>query len=335
MLQGRIRKDTRTQILLEAWFLNELSNVTTNSTDLELLCYCRFLGISGLISRPDGMVGTQWYRVIPLEIDPNVEEKQIICFFSIPFYRGLDSKSLESMMTFTLETIREINNNDSGKFRDAESTAFQRITPQLRSKLFLPKSTLDGASQTWAENIARLYFRMKSGVSIVNVDGISEFENPQFVKAQKILRAKLSRARSKLAGITDTSFLRKIVLIPVPAMLRTISPSSALSLLGTIIAYDRNNRLSLVVVIVGIPLLDVKNLELVLTQHILSVFNERKYSRGLMEQEILQIIATNKDLSSQHVIRLYGEEKFQTAQKEVKELTSRLLEANYPIIRLT
>ncbi|MFX0113253.1 MAG: hypothetical protein ACFFB3_01770 [Candidatus Hodarchaeota archaeon] len=340
MLQGKTKRDFRAQILLESWFRHELGNVSASSADFDFLDNCRFLGIPGLISRPNGMVGAQWYRLLPVqaktEIEaPFVEENQIICFFSIPFFRNLDPKSLESMMIFTLETLREISQNSSSDFREAENMAFERVAPHLRRRTFSPTSTLDGANLTWAETMARLYFRLKSGVPIINVDAFSALEDFEFAKTQSILRTKLSRVKSKIAGLVDPSFLRTVVLAPVPAIFRTIVPSSSFSLLGTMLAYNRLNQLSLVVVMVGTPLLEVENLELILAYHILSVYNERKYSRGLMELEIFQLIKSKKDVNIQQVKRLYGEQNLQKAKNEVEELTNSLLEKNFSIIRLT
>ncbi|MHA2368050.1 MAG: hypothetical protein ACXADX_04455 [Candidatus Hodarchaeales archaeon] len=340
MLQGQSKRDLRAQILLESWFRHELGNIASGSADLEFLDYCRFIGIPGLISRPNGMVGAQWYRQLSLPSKTNGEansetERQIFGYFSIPFFRNLDSRSLESMLTFTLETIREISKNSTIDFREAENRAFQRITPQLRRRIFLPKSNLDGANQTWAENIARLYFRLKSGVPIINVDSLTVFEDSDFISAQKILRIRLSRAKSKIAGLVDSNFLNMIILTPVPAMFRSIVPTSSFSLLGTMLAYNRLNQLSFVVIMVGTPLLDVENLELILAHHMLSIHNERKYSRGPMEHEIFQIIRSKKDLSIQQIKRLYGEQNFQNAKDEVDELTNRLIDDDFSVIRLT
>lgn len=340
MLQGQSKRDLRAQILLESWFRHELGNISTGSADLELLDYCRFMGIPGLISRPNGMVGAQWYHQLSLpsktENDVNSETKrQIFGYFSIPFFRNLDSRSLESMLTFTLETIREISKDSSIDFREAENRAFQRITPQLRRKIFLPKSSLDGANQIWAENIARLYFRLKSGVPIINVETLTVFEDSDFISAQKILRIKFSRVKSKIAGLVDSSFLKLLTLTPVPAMFRSIVPTSSFSLLGTMLAYNRINQLSFIVIMAGTPLLEVENLELILAHHTLSIYNERKYSRGPMEHEIFQIIRSKKDLSIQQIKRLYGEQNFQNAKDEVDELTNRLIEEDFSVIRLT
>ncbi|MFQ5979093.1 MAG: hypothetical protein ACE5OZ_13280 [Candidatus Heimdallarchaeota archaeon] len=340
MLQAKAKKDFRAQILLESWFRHELGNVSSGSPDLELLDSCRFLGIPGLISRPNGMVGAQWYRVVPFPSRTEdetafAERKQIICYFSIPFFRNLDPKSLESALIFTLETIREIIVNSPKDFREAENKAFERIAPQLRRKTFSSKSTLNGANQTWAENMARLYFRLKSGAQIINIDMLSEFEDAEFAEAQRILRTKLSRVKSKIAGLVDSSFLRKTVLSPVPAVFRSIVPSSSFSLLGTMLAYNRLNQLSLVVIMVGTPLLEVDDLEVALAYHILSVYNERKYTRGIMEQEIFQLIRSKNDLNDQQIKRLYGEENLQKARNEIVELTNRLIEKNFFVIRLT
>jgi hypothetical protein len=317
----------------------EFERVTVQySSLLDVIEKVRFYGINGLIKRENDKISPFYFHLLD-----DTGERFLIIVFSIPIFQSLDSIALQTAMEYFAALLRRLFCEKSSVF-ESESLAFNDIKnlPIIRSKgkdLF--------PYEDFTEKIEmQLRMKVRLGLQIFPINKIKEdisLESMQHISEYRKVKSALITVQSNLreysAKITNKYRISvKPYLFETAAENRfepTVIPVFTLNAMSQV----KDDFSVLVFSAEVVNRIDPDQLKILIAYEIIFDLLKDKFSRGLLEREIYQILSNGqKDdpgyMISKEMIRLFPQEVITQAQNAIKQTIETLLEANYPIIRL-
>lgn len=327
------------RLTIEEWMAIEFERVTLQySSLLDVIDQVQFFGINGLIQLESQKITPFYFHKIP-----ETDKELLVILFSIPIFQSLDSIALHTCMEYFAATIKHIFCNHES-VSDSEIKAFDEIKslPLIRSQNqdILPY-------EDFTEKI-ELNMRMKvrAGIQIFPMTKIQE-------DISKKSLAHLSEYRkAKAALVTNQSNLReysakianKYRISVKPYLFKTALENRFEPTFIPVFTLDSVSQMKedfsvLVLTSEVINRIDKYDLRILIAHEIIFDLLKDKFSRGLLEREIYQILSNGqKDdpnfLIVKEMTKFFSKEDISKAQNAIKQTVENLLHENYPIMKL-
>ncbi|MHA2053866.1 MAG: hypothetical protein ACW99F_09730 [Candidatus Hodarchaeales archaeon] len=327
------------RLTIEEWMAIEFERVTLQySSLLDVIDQVQFYGINGLIQLESQKISPFYFHKIQ-----ESDEEFIIILFSIPIFQSLDSIALQTCMEYFASTIKFVFCHDKS-VSESEINAFDEIKnlPVIRSQNrdILPY-------EDFTEKI-ELQMRMKvrSGIQIFPMAKIQE----------DISRKSLSHLseyrKAKAALVTIQSNLReysakiasKYRISVKPYLFRTALENKFEPTFIPVFTLDSVSQMKedfsvLVITSEVIKRIDKYDLRILIAHEIIFDLLKNKFSRGILEREIYQILSNGQRddpnfLIVKEMTKFFSKEDISKAQNAIKQTVENLLQENYPIMKL-
>jgi hypothetical protein len=327
------------RLTIEEWMAIEFERVTLQYSNLlDVIEQVRFYGINGLIQLENQKVSPFYFHLI----EEN-KEKFLIIIFSIPIFKALDSSALSTGMEYFSAVLKYIYCEGNSVF-ESEILAFNDIKnlPLLRSRDqdIVPY-------EDYTEKIeVQMRMKVRTGIQIFPVIKVIEdisTESMQYLKELRKAKAALVTIQSNLREYSARIANRYRISVK-PYIFRTalenrFEPSyiSVFSLDATSQVKDDFSVLVFTTEVVN--RIDQNELKILIAHEIIFDLLKDKFSRGLLEREIYQILSNGNQNDPNYFIikelnKFFTEEEISNAQNTIKQTIEDLLEENYPIMRL-
>lgn len=323
----------------EEWMAIEFERVTIQySSLLDVIEKVRFYGINGLIQRENDKISPFYFHLLE---EPS--EKFLIIIFSIPIFQALDSIALQTAMEYFSALLRHLFCEQSS-VSEAETLAFNDIKnlPLIRSQGhdLVPY-------EDYTEKIElQLRMKVRMGVQIFPINKIKEdisHESMQHISEFRKVKSALVTVQSNLREYSS-KIMNKYRISVKPYLFETAVENRFEPTIIPVFTLDAVSQVKedfsvLVFTTEVINRIDPNHLKIMIAHEIIFDLLKDKFSRGLLEREIYQILSDGqKDdpefLISKEMTKLFSREEITNAQNAIKQTIEELLEANYPIIRL-
>ena len=329
-------KASKLRLSFEEWLKNEFEMIARQHEDQELVKVTRFIAVDALIQRNERQVGALSYIFT---------EENIWVIFSQPVFRKLDDNTISLFLKVILQTIFELkNSNDKKNIRECEIRAYNKIVEDL-----------DKLSRS--ENLLNQIDRMKQAIFFLSTQLLKArlpVVNPETlipVKSDNLLMNKINNAfskiRTKLYNSIDPTHFDKAKFRILPYYFKIIyqdlnNDRSELRVkpIVSLDIYDVQNSYSFSLFIINtyfLETIDLDDLELLLAYELISLINNRKFSRGEMEKEIHSIITKEKQVDENYdFLKSFYDSEFikKTRIKINKKIEEDLSIESTPVLRI-
>ncbi|PWI48701.1 hypothetical protein CEE45_05685 [Candidatus Heimdallarchaeota archaeon B3_Heim] len=318
---------------------NEFERVTLQySALLDVIEQVRFYGINGLIQLENQKISPFYFH-----LSEEHDEKFLIIIFSIPVFQSLDSNALTTGMEYFSAILKNIF-CENKSVSESEIMAFNDIKnlPLIRSQDqdIIPY-------EDYAEKIElQLRMKVRTGIQIFPVAKLIEDISTKSMQHLKELR------KAKAALVTIQSNLReysarianKYRISVKPYLFRTALENRFEPSFISVFSLDATSQVKddfsvLVFTTEVIKRISKNELKILIAYEIIYDLLKDKFSRGLVEREIYQILSNGKKNDPNFFIvnelkKFFTEEEISNAQNAIKQTIEDLLEEKYPIMRL-
>ncbi len=328
----------QSRLAIEEWMTMEFESITIQYEELlELTDQIRFFGVNGLIQRENRKISPFYFQLIPQH-----GEDFLLIAFSIPIFQSLDSLALQTGMEYFASVTKQILCEKKEIF-EAEVQAFEdikRLHPIYNQKREIVPY------KDFAEKLeVQLRMKVRVGLQIIPTSTISEK-----VKTERMKHLKESRkAKSALANIHShlkeySQIVSKYRITVKPYLFQTSLESRFEPIYVPIFTLNSINQVKdifsvLVLTEEVINRIDKQQLEILLAHEI--IFNQlkAKFSRGVLEREILLILSDNGKKEPEYLVekelsKFFKSEEVTNVQNFIRTLVEELLQENYPVMSL-
>jgi hypothetical protein len=327
------------RLTIEEWMAIEFERATLQySALLDVIDQVKFYGINGLIQLENQKVSPFYFHLIEEH-----EEKFLIIVFSIPVFQSLDSVALSTGMEYFSAISKNIFCEDKS-VSESEIQAFSDIKnlPLIRSQGndVIPY-------EDFTEKIElQLRMKVRTGIQIFPVTKIIEdisTESMQHLKELRKAKAALVTIQSSLREYSARISNRYRITVK-PFLFRTALENRFEPSFISVFSLDATSQVKdgfsvLVFSCEVINRINQNELKILIAHEIIFDLLKDKFSRGIVEREIYQILSNgNKNDPNFFIIKelnkFFTEEEISNAQNAIKQTIEDLLEENYPIMRL-
>ncbi len=327
------------RLTIEEWMSIEFERVTLQySALLDVVEQVRFYGINGLIQLENQKVSPFYFHII----EEN-EEKFMIIIFSIPVFQALDSSALSTGMEYFSAILKNIF-CENKSVSESEILAFSDIK-------HLPLIRMQGQDvipyEDFTEKIeVQLRMKVRTGIQIFPIIKILEdisMESMQHLNELRKAKATLITIQSSLREYSARIANRYRISVK-PYLFRTALENRFEPSYIPVFSLDAMSQVKedfsvLVFTSEVINRTSQNELKIMIAHEIIFDILKEKFSRGLIEREIYQILSNGNQNDPNFFIikelkKFFTEEEISKAQNAIKQTIGELLEENYPIIRL-
>ncbi|MFX1515111.1 MAG: hypothetical protein ACFFC6_02300 [Promethearchaeota archaeon] len=328
----------QSRLAIEEWMAMEFERITIQYEELlDIVDQIRFFGVNGLIQRENKKISPFYFQFIPQEGDDF-----LLIAFSIPIFQSLDSIALQTGMEYFASVVKQIL-CEKKEILEAEVQAFddiKRLHPIHKQKReIIPY-------KDFAEKLeVQLRMKVRVGLQIIPTSTISEK-----VKTERMKHLKESRkAKSALANILShlkeySQIVSKYRVAVKPFLFQLSLESRFEPIFVPIFTLNSVNQIKeifsvLVLTEAVLNRIDKQHLEILLAHEI--IFNQlkAKFSRGVLEREILLILSENGKKEPEYLVekelsKFFRSEEIKNTQLSIRAVVEELLVENYPIMPL-
>ncbi|MHA1975962.1 MAG: hypothetical protein ACW98F_07920 [Candidatus Hodarchaeales archaeon] len=327
------------RLTIEEWMAIEFERVTLQySVLLDVVEQVRFYGINGLIQLENQKVSPFYFH-----LTEEHEEKFLIIIFSIPIFKSLDSSALSTGMEYFSAILKNIF-CDNKSVSESEILAFTEIKnlPLIRSQGqdIIPY-------EDYTEKIEiQLRMKVRTGIQIFPVTKIIEDISTESMQHMEELR------KAKAAMVTIQSSLREYSarianryrISVKPYLFRTALENKFEPSFIPVFSLEAASQVKedfsvLVITTEVINRINPKELKILIAHEIIFDLLKDKFSRGVVEREIYQILSNGNEKDPNFFIvkelnKFFTEEEISNAQNAIKQTIEDLLEEKYPVMKL-
>ena len=283
------------RLTIEEWMAIEFERVTLQySTLLDVIEQVRFHGINGLIQLENQKVSPFYFH-----LTEEHEEKFLIIIFAIPVFQSLDSSALSTGMEYFSAILKNVFCEDKS-VPESEKLAFSDIKnlPLIRSQEqdIIPY-------EDYTEKIElQLRMKVRTGIQIFPVTKIIEDISTESMQHLAELR------KAKAAMVTIQSNLREYSaqitnryrISVKPYLFRTALENRFEPSFIPVFSLDASSQVKddfsvLVFTSEVIDRISPDELKILIAHEIIFDLLKDKFSRGIVEREIYQILSNGKD----------------------------------------
>ncbi|MHA1213862.1 MAG: hypothetical protein ACTSR2_04615 [Candidatus Hodarchaeales archaeon] len=305
---------------------------------LDVIDRVRFFGVNGLIRRENRKVSPFCFQLVEQD-----KEILLVIVFSIPVFQSFNVITTQTCMEYFASILKHTL-CDRMSIEEAEIESYkdiQKLHPIHRGKSeIVPYQDL-------AENIElQLRMKVRMGVQIIPAETIFEdIKNERMKHLAELKTAKkaLINVKSSLKEYSH-QIANKYRINVVPAIFQASIESKFEPVYipnFTIISSNQSSILFSIVVITDevIKRIETKHLEILLAYEIIFDILKSKFSRGIVEREIFQILSENHKNDPEYLIgkelgKFYQVTEIQDARKSIQQVVNDLVDEGYPIIQL-
>ena len=328
----------QSRLAIEEWMAMEFERITIQYEELlDIIDQIRFFGVNGLIQRENRKISPFFFQLIPQQ-----GEDFLLIAFSIPIFQSLDTIALQTGMEYFASVTKQVLCEKKEIF-EAEVKAFEeikRLHPIHKQKReIIPY-------KDFAEKLeVQLRMKVRVGLQIIPTSTISEK-----VKTERMKHLKESRkAKNALANIHShlkeySQIVSKYRITVKPFLFQLSLESRFEPIFVPIFTLNSVNQVKeifsvLVLTEEVINRIDKQRLEILLAHEI--IFNQlkAKFSRGVLEREILLILSENGKKEPEYLVekelsKFFKSEEIRSTQLSIRALVEELLQENYPVMPL-
>jgi hypothetical protein len=305
---------------------------------LDVIDQVSFYGINGLVQRENQKISPFYFHLIDEE---NVNHLVII--FSIPIFQSLDSTALQTCMEYFASVTKSMF-CDHQSLPEAELSAFEDIKhlPLIRSQEqdIVPY-------EDFTEKIElQLRMKVRTGVQIFPTSKIIQDISQESVQHLVEIR----KAKSALVSIQSnlreySAKIAKRYRVSVkPFLFQSALKNRFEPIIIPLFSLDTISQIKegfsvLVLCAEVINRVELQHLKILMAHTIIFDLQKDKFSRGLLEREIYQILSEGKEDDPSYLIlreltKFFPEEEISKAQKAIKQQIDELLQEKYPVMKL-
>ncbi|MFX1545546.1 MAG: hypothetical protein ACFFCU_04990 [Promethearchaeota archaeon] len=328
----------QSRLAIEEWMVMEFERAAIQYEELiDLIDQVRFFGVNGLIQRETRKISPFYFHIIPQH-----GKDFLLIAFSIPIFQSLDSIALQTGMEYFAALTKEIFCNGKSIF-EAEIQAFEaikRIHPiRNKKREIIP-------FEDFTEKIeVQLRMKVRMGLQIIPATKINEkvkLERMRQLVEYRKAKSALSNIHSHLQEYSQIVSNYRITVDPF--LFQTSLESRFEPIYLPIFTLNSVNHVKeifsiLVLTEEVINRIDKRQLEILLAHEI--IFNQikAKFSRGIIEKEILLILSEDGKKGPEHFVekelgKFFKLEEVKEAQIKIQTIVEELVQQDYPIIQL-
>ncbi|UCG89875.1 MAG: hypothetical protein JSU57_05280 [Candidatus Heimdallarchaeota archaeon] len=325
-------------LVIEEWMANEFERVTIQYEELlDVIDRVRFFGVNGLIQRENKKISPFFFQLISQE-----GEDFLLIAFSIPIFQSLDSIAFQTGMQYFAAVTKWIMCVNQ-PILEAEIKAFEdikRLHPIRRQKQeIIPY-------KDFTEKIeVQLRMKIRMGLKIIPTASIIEK-----IKANRMRHLKgFQKAKSALANIHSSlkeysQLVSKYRINVNPYLFQLHVESRFEPIFVPVLTMNSINQVKevfsvLILTEEVINRISDRQLEILLAHEI--IFNQlkAKFSRGVLEKEIFQILSEDgknepEYLVEKEISKFFNLEEVKEAQGAIRAVVEELFAEGYPIMQL-
>jgi hypothetical protein len=316
----------------------EFERVTLQySVLLDVIENVHFYGINGLIQRENQKISPFYFHLIDEQ-----NEKLLIIIFSIPIFQALDSIALQTCMEYFAAVLQKTF-CENYSISEAEIAAYGEIKnlPLIRSQNveIIP-------FEDFTEKIElQLRMKVRLGLQIFPISKIQEdISNESMQNLSEIRKVKSalvtiqSSLREYSAKISSKYRISAKAYLFRTSLENRFEPTIIPVFILDAVSQIKEDFSVLVFSAELIARVDLKHLKILIAHEIIFDLLKGKFSRGLVEREIYQILANGQDdpnfLIAKEMAKFFPMEDISEAQKEIQGIIEQLIEEKYPILNL-
>jgi len=328
----------QSRLAIEEWMAMEFERVTIQYEELlDIIDQIRFFGVNGLIQRENRKISPFYFQLIPQQ-----GEDFLLIAFSIPIFQSLDTIALQTGMEYFASVTKQVL-SEKKEISEAEVNAFEdikRLHPIHKQKReIIPY-------KDFAEKLeVQLRMKVRVGLQIIPTSTISEKVKTERMKHLKEAR----KAKNALANIHShlkeySQIVSKYRITVKPFLFQISLESRFEPIFVPIFTLNSVNQIKeifsvLVLTEEVINRIDKQRLEILLAHEI--IFNQlkAKFSRGVLEREILLILSENGKKEPEYLVekelsKFFKSEEIKNTQLSIRAVVEELLQENYPVMPL-
>lgn len=328
----------QSRLAIEEWMAMEFERVTIQYEELlDLIDQIRFFGVTGLIQRENRKISPFYFQLISQH-----GEDFLLIAFSIPIFQSLDSIALQTGMEYFASVTKQILCEKKEIF-EAEVQAFEDI--KKLHPIYKQKGEIVPYKDFTEKLEVQLRMKVRVGLQIIPTSTISEK-----VKSERMKHLKESRkAKTALVNINShlkeySQIVSKYRITVKPFLFQTSIESRFEPIYVPIFTLTSINQIKeifsvLVLTEEVINRIDNRQLEILLAHEI--IFNQfrTKFSRGVLEREILLIMSDDGKKEPEYLVekelnKFFKSEEVTNAQDSIQTVVEDLIQEDYPVIPL-
>jgi len=326
------------RLTIEEWMAIEFERVTLQySVLLDVIENVHFYGINGLIQRENQKISPFYFYLVDEQND-----KFLIIIFSIPIFQALDSIALQTCMEYFASVTQKVF-CDKKHVSEAEISAFSDLKnlPIIRSQ-----NTEIIPFEDFTEKIElQLRMKVRLGLQIFPTSKIQEdISNESLQNLAEIRKVKSalvtiqSNLREYSAKISSKYRISVKSYLFRTSLENRFEPTIIPVFILDAVSQIKEDFSVLVFSAELIARVDLKHLKILIAHEIIFNLLKGKFSRGLLEREIYQILSDGQDdpnfLIAKEMTKFFPMEDISEAQKAIREIIEQLHEEKYPILNL-
>ncbi|MFW9995286.1 MAG: hypothetical protein ACFFD4_24835 [Candidatus Odinarchaeota archaeon] len=309
------------RIIVEEWLGTEfdLAARQLNENPDFYLTKVLFTGVNGLVKRKDGKAAAIAY------VDEPTRDN-VIAVFSIPLIKALNNASLIIFVRIILQTL-VIKKEKGESYEKAEIEAYEKTYNSL--KYVNDVKRIQQIEKTRQAVLFHL-FRFSRTMPVYDPKEVVSELSEDFDTKLKVLTA-FNKAKTRTLDLASSQVIKDLKIRSLPLIFqfiietgeRRVSPAHTLIMKPSSGKYSSTIILFSEIIAKELP---VEDLEVIISYEILNLLNHKKFSRGEMEQEIYEILATkSKDVAEKNVSFLYTKTRLTAVKEQTKKIMERLL----------
>lgn len=344
-IQMSLQKDKISQsqefqfrLTVEEWISGEFEKVTIKYEELlDCTDQVRFIGVNGLIQRENKKISPFYFQVKPENGDI-----LLIIVFSIPIFQSLDSIDIQTGMEYFSSILKYIL-YEKKTIVEAEVEAFNDIK-HLRSILYKKQEIIP--YENFTEKIeAQLNMKVRMGIQIIPISTIKdklETENNWHLKELRTAKNVLAAVQSNLKEYSQ-QIAKKYRISIQPYLFQTSLENKFEPIIIPVFFLNSINQAkeSFSVFVLTVEIINrvtQRHLEILIAQEIIFNLFKEKFSRGMLEREIFNILSQDsKDptyIIEKELSKFFPMEAIKEAQQTIRSIIENLLEEDYPVMEL-
>jgi len=279
-----------------------------------------FKGVNGIVKRKDGKNSVIAY------IDDTTGK--VIAVFSVPLVKALNSASFIILVKIILQTLVIKREEQDISYEKAEIKAYEKHLNSLKYVNDVKKiQQIEKAKQTILFHL----FRLTRSSKIYDPEKVVSEKTDDFNTKLKILTA-FNKAKTRTLDVESSQIIKDLKIRMLPFIFQFIVDQTGerrISPAHTLIITTSSGKSSSNIILFSelfASELPVEDLEVIMSYEILNLLNQRKYSRGRMEQEIYEILSTRtKDVAEKNTAFLYTKDRMIAVKKTAKETLEKII----------
>ncbi|MFX0172203.1 MAG: hypothetical protein ACFE9L_09800 [Candidatus Hodarchaeota archaeon] len=327
------------KLTIEEWMATEFERVTIQYEELlDVIDHVRFFGVNGLIQRENRKVSPFSFQLISEK-----GEKFLVIAFSIPIFQSLDSMALQtgmeyfaSVLKFTLCREKPVHESEVMAFDD-----IKRLPPiHYQNQEIIPY-------EDFTEKIeVQLKMKVRMGLQIIPISSIDEkirAEKMGHLKELRKVKRSLANIRSNLREYSQHITQKYRINVENYLFQTSLESRFEPSYIPIFSLNSSNQFIELFSLLIlteeVINRISDRELEIMLAHEIIFDMLKNKFSRGILEREIFQILSEDGKNDPEYLIekemsKFFDSEEIKEAQRNIKAVVEALLAEGYPVLQL-